>query len=81
MMAKRKMTERDMWSQGYACACAVLIRGHGEGTEATDTYSANFMTVAQLRAAGVDDDDIEILRPTIKEITACRKAVKEIEEK
>jgi hypothetical protein len=60
--------KEDKFVQGFACACAVTLRNHGCDTEIRDTYICNFRTVTQLKAAGVDKYDIDILRPIIKEI-------------
>jgi hypothetical protein len=58
----------DKWMQGFACACAITLKNHRNDTEVRDTYVCNFMTVAQLKKAGVDKFDIDILRPIIKDI-------------
>ena len=63
------------FSKGYACACANLIRDHGHSTEVEDCYSANFMSVRQLKSIGADEDDIIVLAPVIKEIER-RKNIK-----
>lgn len=56
------------FSKGYICACAEIIKQHGETTLAKDVLSANFMSIRTMRLIGVDKTDIEALRPVIKEI-------------
>lgn len=57
----------DEWTQGFAAACAITIRNHDEVTIVAETYLCNFKTECQLRKAGVEEYDIEVLRPVIKE--------------
>ena len=56
------------FSIGYACACANIIRTHGEETIARDCFNENFMSVETMKAIGVDEDDIKVLEPIVKEI-------------
>ncbi len=62
----------NMWEKtfsiGYACACANIIRTHGEETIARDCFNQNFMSVETMKAIGVDEDDIKVLEPIVKEI-------------
>lgn len=72
-MSRRKLTQFDkIFCQGYSCAVANLIRLHGEGTEAEDTYKQNFLSVSELKTRGVDAGDIKVLRPMIREIERRR---------
>jgi hypothetical protein len=65
----KELTEWDKgFIQGFAAACAITVRNYGESIIAEETYRCNFQTVKQLRNAGVDEMDIEILEPIIKEI-------------
>lgn len=64
---------KHQFSQGYFCACANMMRDHGEATMVEDCLKANFMTEKEMRAIGVDESDIEILRPIINEITRKNK--------
>ncbi len=61
------------FSKGYTCACANMIKDHGISTPVEDCYGANFLTVKQLKSIGVDEHDIEVLKPVIKEIERKRK--------
>ncbi len=61
------------WSQGFAAACAITIQNHGCTTEIEDTFSCNFMDEEEMRSRGVDEYDIEILKPVINEIKRKRK--------
>lgn len=76
-MAKKKI---NMWQKtfsiGYACACAVMIRQHGNSTEVEDCFKENFMDIETMKAIGVDDYDIEILEPVVKEIERKRALAK-----
>lgn len=66
---------KDRWVQGFMAACAITLRNHGETTMVTDTFRCNYMTVTQMRKAGVDEYDIEILRPVIKEAKRNNKLI------
>lgn len=59
--------------RGYACACANMMRDYGESTMVEECLRANFLTVEEMRKAGVEEVDIEILRPVINEIQRKRK--------
>jgi tRNA C32,U32 (ribose-2'-O)-methylase TrmJ len=63
-----KIIKEDNFIKGFAAACAITLRNHDCFTEIKETYLCNFMTISQLKAAGVDKYDIDILRPIIKEI-------------
>ncbi|MFO0359261.1 MAG: hypothetical protein ACK50N_02075 [Flavobacteriales bacterium] len=67
-MSKKINTWQKNFSIGYACACANIIRTHGEETIARDCFKANFMTIETMREIGVDEDDINVLKPIVKEI-------------
>lgn len=60
-------SEECKFSQGYACACAVMLKGHGQDTAVEDTFRANFMSVDTMKKLGVDQYDIDILSPVVKE--------------
>lgn len=72
-MGRKLSKQMNMFSAGYACACANIIRTHGESTIATDVFSANFMSLADMKAAGVDESDIEVLKPIVEERERRRK--------
>lgn len=63
----------DKWMQGFACACAITMENHDCETIVRNTYECNFMTICELKKAGVDEHDIKILKPIIKEIKRLRK--------
>lgn len=56
------------WSQGFAAACAITLSNHGCDTIVEDTFRCNFMDEPTMRRRGIDEYDIEILKPIIKEI-------------
>ncbi len=60
------------FSIGYACACAIMLRDHDEPTMVEDCFRANFMDVETMRKIGVDEYDIEALKPIVKEIERKR---------
>lgn len=64
---------RNQFNRGYMCALASIVKAHGLGTEIRDALGCNFLTVAQMRKAGVDEYDIEALRPIVNEILKRNK--------
>lgn len=61
--------------QGYLCCAAILMRNHGYDTETRELLEAVGITsVADCRRYKVDDSDIEVLRPIIKEIQRRAKS-------
>lgn len=70
------MNQQDKdFSKGYACACAVLMRLHRESTLVEHMLKENFMSIRQMRSAGVDEYDIDLLKPVVKEIERKRKVL------
>lgn len=66
---KKKMSQWGKgFSEGYACACATLIRQHGYAKEVEDLFGSNFMSIEEMRKAGVPEDDIKVLSPVVKAI-------------
>jgi len=63
------------FSHGYACACANMIRDHHEDSMVEDCFSANFMTIDEMRRIGVDESDIEVLKPIVSEIERKRRII------
>jgi len=62
------------FSKGYACAVATLIRMDGcASTEAIDLYESNFLSLKELKEIGVDEYDLEVLKPLIEEIEEIEK--------
>ena len=74
-MAKKLSVNDIGFRRGFACACAIMVYHQGglTHTEVEDVYRCNFMTIAQLRAAGVDEEDINKLKPVIKELVRREK--------
>lgn len=57
------------WVQGYACAVAVILRGHGSSTETDDALKAGCLaTVADLMKARVDPADLDVLEPVVRRL-------------
>jgi hypothetical protein len=68
-LKKTRKIQPDKFQQGYACAVACIISGHGEGTETREALVAGGLgSLKQLKEAGIDPYDIKILMPTIKEL-------------
>lgn len=66
---KRRLSKWDLgFSAGFAAACAITQKNHGCDTIVEDTFMCNFMDEAAMRRRGIDEYDIEILKPIIKEI-------------
>ena len=59
--------------RGYYCACAVLIKQHGEGTEVEDLLKENYIPLDEMKRVGIDDHDIQMLMPVINEIERKRQ--------
>lgn len=58
---------KDQFVMGYCCAVATIVRGHGAGTETEEALSyIGVKTVKDLRSKGVDEFDIEALKPVLK---------------
>lgn len=55
------------FSQGYACALASLIRITGTDTNIDEIIAAQFPTVKSLKDQQVDEYDLEVLLPIVKE--------------
>ena len=72
--SKRKITEeKKAFFRGFTCACACALREHGCNAIIEDVYQNNFLTVAELKKYDVDEFDISLLRPIIKEINRKKK--------
>ena len=64
------------FSKGYFCAVAALVKMYGDGTEAEQVLMCNFMSAAEMMKIGVDEGDIKVLKPIIKEIKRKQKLTK-----
>lgn len=73
---KRITVRKKAFTQGYICACAVMIQEHGNSTEVEDCLRGNYQSIEDLRRHGVDEFDIEVLIPCFMEIDRKRAFVK-----
>ena len=73
----KRITARDKaFTQGYICACAVMIQEHGISTEVEDALKGIYQSVEDLRRHEVDEHDIEVLMPCFKEVERKRVLAK-----
>ena len=70
---EREIKKSDDFTRGYMCAVAALLTMHGESGYVDDLFNANGMTIPQMRKKGVDEYDIKVLRPVIKEWSRKKK--------
>jgi hypothetical protein len=66
----------DKFTQGFIAACAITLRNHGCDTEVRDTLvclGPAAHSISMLRKLGVDDYDINILRPVILDLQARKR--------
>lgn len=71
---KTKVTDwQKAFNSGYACACANMMRDHDQPTMVEDCFRANFMDIKTMRSIGIDESDIKVLKPIVKEIERKRK--------
>lgn len=74
----RRTKEQDDWHKrgfatGIAVACSTMVNIWGEEVAAEEILSgAGLTTRAKMKALGVDDYDLDILRPVFKTIRARR---------
>lgn len=59
---RAKKPSNDPFIQGYACAVANLLGGHGDSTMVRELMSACGLTREACQAAGVDEFDMERLK-------------------
>jgi len=72
-MAKKRITKWDKaFVQGYICACSTLIQKHGISTEVEDCLKGVDINIETLKAHDVDEYDLNVIRPVIKEIERKR---------
>lgn len=64
--------------QGYMAALSGIIAGHGIDTTIEEAYECNYCTIAELRRYGVDEYDINLLRPVVKAVKDKRKTQERI---
>jgi hypothetical protein len=66
----------DKFTQGFVAACAITLRNHNCPTEVTETLiciGPTSSSIALLRKLGVEDYDIDILRPIILDLQAKKR--------
>lgn len=64
------------FTSGYICACANLMRISGESTPLREVLECSFKSINDLKKDGVDEEDIKVLLPVIKEIISRRRRMK-----
>jgi hypothetical protein len=72
-MKAKEDEAKKAWCRGFAAACAITFINHRCDTIVEDTFRCNYMSVAYMRKIGVDEGDIKILTPIVKEINRKRK--------
>lgn len=66
--------EAKQFVQGYVCAVSGMVSGHGESTMAEEALrDCGLVSVKIMRRYGIEDHDIEVLKPVIKHIQARRR--------
>jgi hypothetical protein len=65
-MEAKKDKKMDKWIQGYACAVATMIVGHGISTPVEEVFKAGLGSIKTCIAAGVDEYDLNILKQHFK---------------
>lgn len=74
-----RKTEQDKWhhrgfAAGIAVACAIMVDVWGEEVQAEEIMSgAGLTTRAKMKALGVDEYDLERLKPVFKTLASRRK--------
>ncbi len=58
---------------GYMAALATVLNGHRDSKMVEDALGHNLLSVAQMRKIGVDEYDIRLLRPIVREINRKKK--------
>lgn len=71
-MAKKITAKNKAFTQGYVCACAVMIKDHGNYTEVEDALKGIYRSVDDLMRYEIDEYDMEVLMPCFKEIDRKR---------
>ena len=60
------------FTKGYMCALANIIASHGRGTEIENAFRDNYTSLKEMREIGIEERDIELLMPVIKEVDRKR---------
>jgi len=61
------------FEKGYLCATAEILRTHDEPTIAKDVFGGCAMPISKMRKIGIAEEDIEVLKPVVKEFYRRRK--------
>jgi hypothetical protein len=61
------------FNRGFAAACAIALINHRDETVVRHMFECNYMSIPTMRRSGVDEFDINTLRPIIKEINRRNK--------
>lgn len=67
-MRKKLTYFEKFFTQGYICACATMLNQHGEDTIVRDCLKGCETDIPKLRRMGVEESDIETLRPILNDI-------------
>lgn len=65
------------FAQGYAAACAALIRFFDQPSMARDILGEHFNGERDIKKYDIDDYDATLIRPVLKEIDDRRKSEKQ----
>lgn len=72
MTLKDKVSWNKGFDCGYMCALATVMQQYGEETIVREALKENFLTVEQMKNSGVEQNDIDVLAPIVKEIERLR---------
>jgi hypothetical protein len=70
---KLKKALSDRFTQGYICACANILRNYGDAITTQEVLESVYTSIADLKKCDVEERDIEILMPIIKNIEYKKK--------
>lgn len=79
-MTAKRTKEQDLWhergfAQGIAVACSTIVGVWGDEVQAEEILGgAKLETRAKMKRLGVDDYDLEILKPIFKILRRKRRA-------
>lgn len=72
-MDKRDQTERDAFNHGYLLAVATMLHQHDCPVTAEDALREAGFTWAKVKALGLCDFDLKLLRPIFREMERKQK--------
>lgn len=61
------------FDRGYMAALATVLNGHRDSKMVEDALGHNLLSVHQMRKIGVDEYDIRLLRPIVREINRKKR--------